>query len=250
MTANPQQLESNSSTVETNSAVPITLALDIGGSGIKGRCFRGPDEPVSDRVRIKTPRPATPEPMLEAIHRLLKRMHPFDRVSVGFPGVVMNGVAKSAPNLDGDWSNVELQHHIEQITQTPVRVVNDADMHGYGAIERRGVEMVITFGTGMGAALYVDGRLLPNLELGHHPFEKGMTYEERLGQVALDKDGKAAWNRRAERAFALLRQIFNFRVLYVGGGNARKLNRRQRKDIVVVANAIAFVGGVKLWDAT
>jgi polyphosphate glucokinase len=76
-----------------------------------------------------------------------------------------------------------------------------------------------------------------------------MTYEERLGQAALDKVGKATWNRRADRAFALMRRIFNFRVLYVGGGNARKLKRKQPEGIVLVPNSIAFAGGVKLWDA-
>ncbi len=230
-------------------ATPITLAVDVGGSGIKGRCFRGPDDPVTDRLRIKTPRPAKPEPVIATIHKLLERQRPFDRVAVGFPGVVVDGVTKTAPNLDGNWSNVELQAQVERVAGKPVRVINDADMHGFGAIEGRGVEMVITLGTGMGAALYVDGRLLPNLELGHHPFEKGMTYEERLGQAALDKVGKATWNRRADRAFALMRRIFNFRVLYVGGGNARKLRRKQPEGIVLVPNSIAFAGGVKLWDA-
>ncbi|HNS99314.1 MAG TPA: ROK family protein [Polyangiaceae bacterium] len=228
---------------------PITLALDVGGSGVKGRCFRQPDEPVTERVRIKTPRPAKPEAVIATIIKLLEKQRPFDRVSIGFPGVVIEGVTQNAPNLDGQWKGIDLRHRIEQVAKAPVRVVNDADMHGYGAIEGRGVEMMITLGTGMGAALFSDGRLLPNLELGHHPFEKGFTYEERLGQAALDKVGKETWNHRAQRAFALLQRVFNYRVLYVGGGNVRKLTGKQPDTIVLVPNAIAFSGGVKLWDA-
>ena len=229
---------------------PITLSIDIGGSGIKHQCLRGPNEPVADRVRVETPRPATQAQIFEALEQLFKRAGHFDRVSVGFPGVVCNGVVVSAPNLDGDWSNVELQNKLAQMTSKPVRVVNDADMHGYGAIEGRGVEMMITLGTGVGAALFVDGHLLPNLELGHHPFEKGLSYEERLNRIALKNSGKEIWNQRVKHAFDLLRRTFNFRVLYVGGGKAQDVDRNQPNDIVIVANAIAFSGGVKLWNAT
>lgn len=228
---------------------PITLAIDIGGSGIKGRTFRGPSEPLADRIRIKTPRPAKPEAVIQVIGRLLERLRPYDRVAVGFPGVVMDGVVRTAPNLDGKWAKVKLEKQLRTLAGTPVRIINDADMHGFGAIEGIGVEMVITLGTGMGSALYVDGRSLPNLEFGHHPFEKNMTYEQRLGQPALDKVGKAEWNRRVDRAVVLLRRIFNFRKLYIGGGNARKLSKKMPDDVIVVANAIAFEGGVKLWDA-
>jgi len=235
----------------TNSAsTPVTLSIDIGGSGIKGRAFRGPDEPVTERLRIKTPRPATPLPVIEVIGKILERQRPYDRVSIGFPGVVVDGVAQTAPNLDGSWAGVEVQKTVEKIAGTPARVINDADMQGFGAIEGSGVEMVITLGTGMGAALYVDGRALPNLELGHHPFEKDKTYEQRLGQAALDKVGKTRWNHRIARAIVLLRRIFNFRKLYVGGGNARRIKQALPGDVVIVKNAIAFVGGVMLWDAT
>ncbi len=232
-----------------NRTTPITLSIDVGGSGIKGRAFRGTDEPRTDRLRIKTPRPAKPAEVLEVIRQLVERQRPYDRISIGFPGVVCDGVIKTAPNLDGKWNNVKLQKQVEKLSGKPVRVINDADMQGFGAIVGEGVEMVLTLGTGMGSALFVDGRSIPNLEFGHHPFEKGMTYEQRLGQAALDKIGKARWNRRVRRATNLLRQIFNFRKLYIGGGNARAIKGKLSDDIVIVKNAIAFVGGVKLWNA-
>ena len=92
------------------------------------------------------------------------------------------------------------------------------------------------------------GARFPNLEFGHHPFEKDKTYEERLGQAALDKAGKATWNRRVARAIDLLRRIFNFDKLYIGGGNARRIKLDLPDDVVIVQNAIAFVGGIKLWE--
>ncbi|MCU0694311.1 MAG: ROK family protein, partial [Polyangiaceae bacterium] len=220
----------------------VTLTIDIGGQGIKGRAFRGPQEPLTDRLRIKTPRPAKPDAVVGVIAELLEQLRPFDRVSVGFPGVVDNGIVRTAPNLDGKWGDFALQKHVQRLACTPTRVINDADMQGYGAIEGNGVEMVITLGTGMGSALFLDGRLLPNLELGHHPFERAMTYEQRLGQAALDKIGRPMWNRRAERAIILLRKIFNFRCLYIGGGNARCLSLQLPADVRIVKNAIAFVG--------
>jgi len=236
--------------MRNNSSTPVTLSIDVGGSGIKGRAFRGPDSPVTERLRIKTPRPAKPAAVLEVIGKLLERQRPYDRVSIGFPGVVIDGIVKTAPNLDGNWSNINLAKQASKLAGKPVRVINDADMQGFGAIQGNGVEMVLTLGTGMGSALYVDGRPIPNLEFGHHPFEKGMTYEERLGQAALTKAGKATWNRRVARAIKLLQRIFNFRKLYIGGGNARVIKLDLPDNVVIVKNAIAFEGGVKLWDAT
>lgn len=231
----------------SEASMPVTLSIDVGGSGIKGRAFRGPEEPTTDRLRIKTPRPADPEAVIGVIGRIMDKQRPFDRVAVGFPGVVVDGVVKTAPNLDGDWTNIDLQSRLAEIGDVPVRVINDADLQGLGAIEGKGVEMVITLGTGMGSALYIDGLSIPNLELGHHPFEKGKTYEERLGQAALDKAGRAKWNNRTARAVDILRRIFNFRKLYIGGGNARILTIELPDDVVVVRNAVAFVGGLKIW---
>ncbi len=233
----------------TQSTIPITLTIDVGGQGIKGRTFRLPQEPVADRIRIKTPRPAHPRAVLDAIVSLAERLRPFDRASVGFPGVVKNGVVRTAPNLDGPWDDVPIQDQLAQRLGVPVRTINDADMQGYGAISGQGSEMMVTFGTGMGAALFIDGRLFPNLELGHHPFEKGRTYEQRLGQAALDAIGKARWNKRLVRAIDLMQRIYNFDTLYIGGGNARCIKVQLPAHVVVVKNEIALTGGVKLWNA-
>lgn len=228
---------------------PITLTIDIGGQGIKGRPFRSSSQAIGERLRLKTPRPANAEAILHTTVQLAEKMRPFDRVSVGFPGVVVDGVVRTAPNLDGRWKGVHFQDRLAHHLGTPVKVINDADMQGFGAIAGKGVEMMVTLGTGVGGALFLDGRLLPNLELGHHPFEREETYEQRLGQAALDAEGRTQWNRRLARAIELLERIFNFRMLYLGGGNARCVNIPLPKTVTVVKNEVALAGGVALWEA-
>jgi len=235
---------------EQDTSAPITLTVDVGGQGIKARPIRGSSEPIADRVRVKTPRPATSHPVIETIAALVERHHPYDRITVGFPGVVVQGVVMTAPNLDGRWKGVHIQQQLAERTGVPVRVINDADMQGYGAIAGKGFEMIITLGTGMGAAMFLNGQLVPNLELGHHPFEKLKTYEERLGQAALDQVGRAQWNRRLARAVTLLQRIFNFDTLYIGGGNARCIKVELPENVVIVRNDIAFRGGARLWELT
>ncbi len=119
--------------------------------------------------------------------QLVATLGDFDRISVGFPGVVVDGVTKTAPNLHPKWTGFPLAKKLEHTLKKPVRVANDAGVQGFGDIEGRGVEMLLTLGTGMGCALFNDGRYVPNLELAHHPLRKGKTYEEYVGAKALGK---------------------------------------------------------------
>lgn len=226
----------------------MTLSIDVGGSGIKGMVLDPAGKPKNERVRIETPRPAEPQAVMETIVAVAAEQPAFDRVSIGFPGVVDRGIVRTAPNLDGKWGGIALAEAIATSLDKPCRAVNDADMQGYGAIEGTGVEMVLTLGTGMGSAIFTDGRLVPNLELGHHPFRKGKTYEERLGQAARDKAGNRRWNRRVERAIAQILPIWNPRRLYIGGGNAKKLTLDLPDRVVIVPNVAGILGGVRLWD--
>ena len=106
-----------------------------------------------------------------------------------------------------------------------MRVANDASVQGYGAVKGDGVELLLTLGTGMGSALFTDGKLCPGLELGHHPWRK-KTYEDYLGRRGLDKYGKKQWNKRLKEAIAQTEATFNWDHLYLGGGNTKK-NRPQ-----------------------
>lgn len=227
---------------------PQTLAVDIGGTGIKALVLDGTGNPVTERVREPTPRPAVPEAVLEVIASLAARHPVFDRISVGFPGVVQKGVTKTAPNLHPDWQGFPLERALEARLGRDARVANDADVQGFAAISGNGLEMVITLGTGMGSALFVDGILVPNLELAHHPFARDKTYEEWLGDASLRALGVDAWKDWLAQAVDLMRRIFNFDALFLGGGNARLLDPTALPaDVKIVENIAGLLGGIALW---
>lgn len=226
-----------------------TLAIDIGGTGIKMLVLDADAKPVTERARTLTPKPATPEAVLEVIATMVKAQPAFDRVAVGFPGIVKRGVIYSAPNLEKDlWPGVALEEKVRAIAGRPVRVMNDADLQGYGVISGKGVELALTLGTGLGAGLYVDGRLVPNLELGHHPWKKEKTYEERLSDAELGEIGKKHWSRRVMEMIAQLEPIFNYDVLYIGGGNAEHIKGDLPQNVKIFSNVEGMSGGVKIWS--
>lgn len=225
----------------------LTLAVDIGGSGTKVMVLDEGGNPVSDRLRLKTPQPATPEAVIETIHTLAAPQS-FDRVAVGFPGVIHHGVTKTAVNLHSSWIGYDLASALAEKLGKPVRVANDADIQGWGAISGEGVELVLTLGTGFGSALFVDGKLVPNLEMGHHPFRKGETYEEQLGREALEEIGKKKWNARLEKAIANLEHLFNYDRLYLGGGETKKIDFKLPSNAVIVPNVAGLLGGIKLFN--
>jgi polyphosphate glucokinase len=224
-----------------------TLAIDIGGTGVKALVLDAGGNPLTERQRLDTPQPATTEAVLETIWKLLEPLGEFDRVSVGFPGVVVDGVTMTAPNLGKTWKAFDLAKAISEKTRRPCKVLNDAGVQGYGVIEGQGVEMILTLGTGLGCALYSDGKYVPNLELAHHPFGNGKTYEEYVGIKALKKVGKKKWNRRVQKVIEQVLPIFNPRKLYLGGGNAKKLKIELPENVVITENVAGLLGGIALW---
>jgi polyphosphate glucokinase len=128
-----------------------------------------------------------------------------------------------------------------------VRIANDADLQGLAVIAGKGVEMVITLGTGFGTGLYLDGRLGPHLEIAHHPFRHGETYDEQLGNATRKKIGSERWNKRVGKAIGNLRRLTSFDHLFIGGGNAKKIELDLDPDITVVSNEAGLAGGVALW---
>lgn len=223
-----------------------TLAVDIGGSGVKVMVLDEEGNPLTERSRVKTPKPPKPEPILDAIASLAAQQT-FDRVSVGFPGVVKEGVTYTAVNLDPDWHEFDLANALSQRLGKPVRAVNDADMQGLGAVSGEGVEAVITLGTGFGFGLFLRGHLVPNVEMGHHRFRKGETYEEQLGRAALEKIGKKSWNNRLERAIASLEHLLNYDTLYIGGGETKHIDFELPTNVKIVPNVSGLLGGIALW---
>lgn len=224
-----------------------TLAVDIGGSGIKTIVLDEAGEPLTERNRVPTPHPAQPEPVIQAIASLAAQQGEFHRVSVGFPGVVRQGVIYTAVNLHPDWVKFNLEAVLSERLGKPVRVGNDADLQGLGAISGVGVELVITLGTGFGTALFVDGKLVPNLEGGHHPFRKGETYEQQLGRAALEQIGKKRWNKRLEQALKYWQNLFNCDRIYIGGGEAKKIAIDLPENVTIIPNINGLLGGIALW---
>jgi polyphosphate glucokinase len=224
-----------------------TLAIDIGGTGLKALILDHAGAPLTDRAREETPKPSTPKAVLEVLDRVVEPLGAFDRVSVGFPGVVVDGVTQSAPNLGVEWKGFPLVDTLKRRFAKPVRALNDAGVQGFGIVRGKGTELVLTLGTGMGFALFVDGRYVPNLELAHHPFRKGKTYEEYIGAKALEDVGKKAWNRRVERVIAQIQPVFNPTTVYLGGGNAKKLKIDLPANVKIADNVAGLLGGIALW---
>jgi len=226
---------------------PRTLAIDVGGTGVKAMVLDRRGKTLTDRVRIPTPKRATPKALIAVIRKLAKRSGEFDRVAAGFPGVVKDGVVYSAANLGKGWNGFGLQAELERRLERPVRVANDADVQGLGCVTGRGLEMVITLGTGFGSVLFADGRRI-HLELAHHPFHQGKTYEDELGHRALAKKGKKKWNRLLREALGDLKQAFNYDRLYIGGGNSKFIGFKLPPEVTIVGNMEGLLGGIRLWE--
>ena len=227
---------------------PFTLAIDIGGTGLKATVLDENGEMLVERVRVPTPKPCPPALMVETLAKLVAPLPKYDRVSVGFPGVVRNGKIRTAHNLGEEaWKGFNLDLALADKLGKPVKVLNDADIQGLGAIKGVGVEMVITLGTGLGSSLFEDGKSAVHLEFAHHPLRKDETYEEQLGNAALEKAGKKKWNKRLQVAIDTLRILTNFDHLYLGGGNNRKVEIDLPPDVSLASNDEGLRGGLWLW---
>jgi polyphosphate glucokinase len=241
---------------------PATLAIDVGATGLKASVLDAAGKLIADRVRVPTIYPCPPDALLDALAQLIAPLPAFDRVAVGFPGVVRKGVVLTAPHfvtsagpgspvvdaLVEAWTGLDLAAALASRFGRPARVANDADVQGLAVASGSGLEFVVTFGTGVGTALLLDGRLMPHLELSHHPFRKGETYDEQLGNAALHAIGAKRWRRRAQEAFTNFNSLLNYDRLYIGGGNSRVLSGHVDPSVTIVDNIAGILGGIKLWE--
>jgi polyphosphate glucokinase len=242
-----------------------TLAVDVGGSGLKASVL-GPDGTMLvDRARVDTPYPCPPELLVSALNELttpLLTKVPAQRASIGVPGMVRHGIVVNITPLarltyDGPrdgamaerWAGFDLGQALAEVFEMPTKVVNDADMQGCAVVEGRGTEFVMTLGTGIGTALFSDGRLLPHMELSHGPFREGQTTDVLLGNVNRKVIGNQKWRKRVREAIAMFDAQLWFDKIYIGGGNAKHLST---EDIgpkgLIVPNSAGIVGGVRVWD--
>ena len=226
----------------------VTLAIDVGGSRLKCGLLDSAGGMLGERVRCPTPKPAPPAAVLQALSGIVAQMGPFDRISVGFPGVVRAGRVLTAPNLGNkEWHGFPLAGVLAERFGKQVRLLNDASVQGLGVITGHGLECVVTLGTGFGFALYQDGRLAPHLELGQHPAHKKMTYDEYVGLAGLKEVGPKRWNKRLRRALEQVETLVTYDTLYIGGGNAKLIDFDLPTGVQVVSNDAGITGGVRLW---
>jgi polyphosphate glucokinase len=234
--------------MKTTSSQLKILAIDIGGSHVKVTVLDENGNMLSDYIKADTPSPANPDNIIQVIKELIKDLT-YDRISVGFPGYVRDSIVGTAPNLDdAAWRKYDLGKKLEEELGKPARVVNDADMQGLGIASGKGLELVVTLGTGLGSALLLDGVLLPHLELAHHPITKTKDYDAYMGDKEMEKIGKKKWNLRMERVFKTLKTVFNYDHLYIGGGNSRELTVDLDDNMTIVTNKDGIKGGARLWS--
>lgn len=225
-----------------------TLCIDIGGSHVKAAVVDLGGRILGNAVRTDTPTGKGPAAMVAVIADLVAPLSMAARISIGFPGAVRNGMVLTAPNIDSDaWHRVPLANMLAERLGRPARLANDATIQGLGAISGVGLECAITLGTGMGFAVFDDGQPGVHLELSQQLAHKGKTYDQYLGNAALEHVGPKHWNRRVGKVIRQFRALVNFDLLYIGGGNARCISFGLPPDVHIVSNATGIVGGVRLW---
>ncbi|MCZ2860171.1 polyphosphate--glucose phosphotransferase [Blastococcus sp. VKM Ac-2987] len=209
------------------------FGVDIGGSGIKG-CLVDLDEGrlVGERLRIETPQPSLPEPVYDVVAQIVDAFGWTGRLGVTFPGVMKSGVAHTAANVEKSWIGTDVDAGLSQRIPGSVETLNDADAAGiaemrYGAgRDRRGVVLMLTFGTGIGSALFVDGRLVPNTEFGHIQVD-GEDGERQASAAAREREELSYpdWARRVDRYLDVLEAGLWPDLIIVGGGVSKKAHK-------------------------
>ena len=240
-----------------------TLAIDIGGTSFKAAVLDPVGTILSKQVRVETPYPCFPEVFLLTLKELVAQLPSAHRVTVGFPSLIRNGIVAGIPGslsrrvLNGErdpelidaWVGFEILRELTATFELPTKVENDADVQGCAVVAGSGLEFVITLGTGVGTALFWNGRLVPHLELSHGPFDSEMTHDIALGDGQLKQIGEDAWKERVHTGLAQFDAIVNWDHLYVGGGNARLLTQHDiGENATLVSNANGLLGGIRIWD--
>lgn len=225
------------------------LAIDVGGTGLKAAVIDRRGELVGKRrLRVPTPHPCPPALLVRTLVELVKPFKSYDAIAIGFPGVVRGPRVITAPHLGTEiYHGFALATRLSDRLGKPARLVNDADMQGFAVVAGKGLEFVVTLGTGFGTALFRDGELMPHLEIAHMPAHGGKTFDDYLGEHVRKKLGKKKWNRRVERMLPLLHTLLNYDRLYIGGGNAKHIDFALPRGTRIVPNIAGIKGGAGLW---
>lgn len=206
------------------------LGIDIGGSGIKGAIVDVQSgQLVSERLRLTTPSPATPQAVAETTAELVRQLNWQGPIGCGFPAVIVGGVARTAANIDESWIGTDVAATLSAATGCPCYVINDADAAGIAEMrfgsgkDRTGSVILLTLGTGIGSAFFIDGILYPNTELGHLRLKAD--FAERYASAAVRKNeslGWKTWGKRLNKFFAQVERLFSPDLIIIGGGVSRR----------------------------
>lgn len=214
------------------------LGIDIGGSGIKGGIVdTNKGEMIGERYRLETPIPAKPEPVAEVVRAVAQHFNWKGKIGCGFPGVVRHSIVYFVPNLHNkSWKKTNIDELFKQYTGLPVKVINDADAAGLaemrlgaGKGREKGVVLMLTLGTGIGSAIFVDGHLLPNVEFGH--LEVNGKEAEKRASAAVKDDKKLSWEEwggRLNEYFQHVEGLIYPDLIIVGGGVSSKFDQYRK----------------------
>ena len=239
-----------------------TLAIDIGGTGLKASVLDAAGKMTVDRVRTETPYPCPPELLVTRLLELVKPLPEFHRVSVGFPGLIRRRQGRDgAVPFAGRPGRAAAPRHGRCLVglsagdataarHSPSRCCwpTTRTCRAARSSRARASSSCSPSGTGLGCALFQDGELLPHLELPHGPFRQGQSFEEQLGQAARKAVGPERWNRRLQKALDEFNLMVRYDHVYIGGGNARKVTADLGPKATVVDNTAGILGGIKLWE--
>ena len=210
------------------------LGIDVGGTGIKSAIVdTNTGELLSERIRIETPRPATPEAIGKTLKIVLEQHQWSGPVGMGCPAAIQHGVARTAANIDQSFIGLQVAEYFSEQTGCPVYVANDADVAGLAEMrfgagkDNPGVVLIVTIGTGLGTALFANGHLLPNTELGHLYLDNGNEAERYASEAVriTEKLKWKDWGTRFNRYLTTMETLFWPDLIILGGGASRKLHK-------------------------
>jgi polyphosphate glucokinase len=225
------------------------LCIDIGGSGLKAAVISPCGKYLAKRVRMKTPKERAPKQIMAVLIELTAPLGRFDHVTIGFPGVVKDGKVISAPHFGTKaWKGFDLAAAMRKKLRKPVKLLNDADVQGLAVIQGRGLELVCTLGTGLGTAWFRDGELMPHMDLAHLAMRKKDDFDILVGDQTRRKIGKHRWNRRIKKLILVLKTVFNYDHLYLGGGNSACVEFALPRNVTIVSNDAGMQGGAFAWS--
>jgi polyphosphate glucokinase len=244
----------------------VTLGIDCGGSGIKAMALAADGTPLSDRLRTPTPYPMSPQQFIDTLVGLTGPLPKPTQVTVGMPGMIRGGVVVHTPHyvrrrgpgteidpeLAAAWKGFQANQAVAQAFGVPALVLNDAEVHGSAVIRGAGAELVLTLGTGLGSALWVEGRLAPHLELSHITARKGRTLDDLVGEHARRELGNAKWSRRTCKLIAELGPVIHWDRVMIGGGGAKHLATQDLStlpgSVERIPNEVGMIGGARAWE--